>query len=196
MYIIAWEVLSNYFLYGQSVVVPLSYPKAHFMVDLHHYTPIPSICHSGKQWIRSHHPQHCTSNQARVTVAWFAIILYSEGGQSVVVPLPYHKAHDMVDLHPICTNTKYMQLLEAMHVLTSPSTLSIQPSKGHCSLVCKTMIYWGWSKCCCAIIIPQGPCHGGFTSNMDLHQACSTLGINGCAHIILSIVHPTKQGSL
>ena len=49
------------------------------------------------------------------------------GDWSGVVPLSCPKAHVRVDLHPLYTYTKcLMQLLEAMHVLTSPSsTLSV-----------------------------------------------------------------------
>jgi hypothetical protein len=34
--------------------------------------------------------------------------------------------------------------------------------------VCKNVIYRGWLKWTGAVAIPQGTCHGGFTSNIDL----------------------------
>ena len=60
-----------------------------------------------------------------------------------MVPLPYPKtkAHAMVDLYPIWTYTKPVQLWGSMDMLTSPSILSIQPSKGHRSLVCKNLVH-------------------------------------------------------
>jgi hypothetical protein len=142
------------------------------------YWFIPSLCNSGWQWMCSHHPQRCPSNQARVTEPGYARIWYSEGGWSGVVPLTYPKANVMVNLRPLCTYTKSMQLGEAINVLPSPSTTFIHSSKGHCSLVCEHMIFWGWLKWCGAIAIPRGPCHGGFISTMDLYQVCVTPGSN------------------
>ena len=135
---VAWFAKNGYIEGGQSVVVSLPYPKAHGMVDLH---PLCTYTKSMQLLEATHVLISPPPNKARVTVAWFAIILYVEGGQSVVVPLPYHKAHFMVDLHPLYTYTKYVQLQEGMDVLISPSTLFIQPSKGHCSLVCNNLVF-------------------------------------------------------
>ena len=130
---------------GWSGVVLISYPKAHVMVDLHLiWTYIPSLCNSGNQWMCSHHSQFHLSNQARVTVTWFVKnLLFWEWlkwcGAIAILQGPCHGGY--ISIMDIYTNS--MQLQEVMHVLTSPSTSSIHPGKGHCSLVYKNGIYRG-----------------------------------------------------
>ena len=64
----------------------------------------------------SHHTQYCPSTQVRVAEPGYAIIWYSEGGWSGVVPLSYPKNRVMVDLHPTCTYIKSVQLRECAHI--------------------------------------------------------------------------------
>ena len=68
-------------------------------------------------------------SQAMVTGPEYAQIWYTKGGWSGVVTLQYLKTHTIVDLYPLGTYTKAVQLREAMDALTSPSTSSIHPNK-------------------------------------------------------------------
>ena len=54
--------------------------------------------------------------------------------------------------------------------------------------LCKNLVFKGWLKWCGAVSIPQRTCHGEFTSNMHLHQACAAPGSNGYGHMTLSII--------
>ena len=163
------------------------------------YGPIPSLCNSGGQWICSHHPQYCPFNQARVTVAWFAKILCILR----VVEVVWCRCHTprpmtgLIYIHygsilSLCNSGK--KCMCSHHPKYHPST----QARVTVAWVYKNGIYRWWLKWGGAVAITQGqgPCHGGFISNMDLHQVYATLGINGCAHVTLSIVHSTKQGSL
>jgi hypothetical protein len=116
----------------------------------------------------SNHPQYFLSNQSRVTISSYAKIWYSEGGWSGVVTMPHIKAHGMVDLHPILIYTKSVQLWEAMDVLPSPSTPSIQSIKGYWAFVCKNMVFWGyWSG-----VVPSLP-YPKANVMVNLHPLCT-----------------------
>ena len=124
----------------------------------------------------------------------YAKIWYSEAGWSGVVPLPYPKTHSIVDLHPIFTYKKPVQLQETMHVVACPSVLYIHPSKVQCGLAMlksgiQSLVEVMWGHCHSPRHIPWR-----FFSNIDLHNACAASGSNGGAHPTLDIefIHPNK----
>ena len=95
-----------------------------------HYGPIPGLYTSGKQRMRSHHPQPCPSTPMKDQWACVGNNMVYQGWLNFgVVQIQYSKAHIMVIMYPLQTYTKSMHLREAMDALTSPSILSINKPK-------------------------------------------------------------------